>query len=169
LLVADRKFLSRSRLHAATGRGNRLTRIAESARVKEVSDLPHLLQVLLPEEVAHEGELFDADPVLARQAAAHAADELEDVLARLADAVDHALLALVVQDDRMEVAVARVEHVGDDDPLLLLDLVDLVEHFGQLRARNDAVVGVVVGREAPERAERLLAALPELRPFRLVL
>src|SRR2546428_8367488 len=52
--MADRKLLSRSRLHAAAGRGDRLPGVAESAGVEEGPDPPHLLQVLLAAEVAHE-------------------------------------------------------------------------------------------------------------------
>src|SRR6185295_7500343 len=77
ILVADRQFLARSRLHAAAGRRDRLSGVAESARVEEVAHLAHLGEVLLAEEIAHERELLDADAVFAREAAAHAADELQ--------------------------------------------------------------------------------------------
>ena len=41
------------------------------------------------------------------------------------------------------------------------DLVDASQHLDQLRARHDRVVQVVVGRDASDRTERGLAALPQ--------
>ena len=48
------------------------------------------------------------------------------------------------------------------------DRVDLAQHLDELRARHDRVVQVVVGRDAGDRAERRLAALPQQRPLGLV-
>ena len=64
----------------------------------------------------------------------------------------------VVADERVQVAVAGVEDVGDDQPVLLGQLVDPLEHLGQLGARDHAVLDEVVGRDPAHRRERRLAA-----------
>ena len=62
----------------------------------------------------------------------------------------------------MQVAVARVEHVGDAQAVLGRQVRHARQHVGQAVARNGAVHGQVVGRDAPDRRERRHAALPEL-------
>ena len=74
----------------------------------------------------------------------------------------------VVADQRVQVAVAGVEHVGDRQPVLRGELVDAGEHLGQPGARDHAVLDEVVGREAAHGGERGLAGLPEQCPLRLV-
>ena len=69
---------------------------------------------------------------------------------------------------RMQVAVAGVEHVHRDQLVRVGDLVDAPQHLDELRARHDRVVQVVVGRDARDRAERRLAALPEQRALGVV-
>ena len=58
----------------------------------------------------------------------------------------------------MQVAVAGVEDVADAQPVLARELGDPAQHLGQLRARHDAVLDVVVG------ATRPIAANAALRP-----
>ena len=48
------------------------------------------------------------------------------------------------------------------------DRVHLAQHLDEPRARHDRVVEVVVGRDAGDRAERRLAALPQQRALGLV-
>ena len=67
----------------------------------------------LGEHHRHQVALFDADAVLAGQHAADLDAELQDVGAELFGAVELALFVGVVQNERMQVAVAGVEHVGD--------------------------------------------------------
>ena len=76
---------------------------------------------------------------------------------------------LVVADQRMQVAVAGVEHVADAQAGFDLERADSCEHLGQLRPRNDAVLHVIVGRHAAHRGERGLPALPDARPLVAVL
>ena len=85
----------------------------------------------------------------------------------------HRPLQLVVvvgveHDQRMQVAVAGVKHVGTGQPELLGQLGDAVQHLAQPLARNGAVHAEVVGQDAPDRGERALAPRPELEPLGLV-
>ena len=61
----------------------------------------------------------------------------------------------------MEVAVTRVEDVADAQAGLVGQRLDPPEHLTEPSARHDAVLDVVVGRDAAHRREGALAALPE--------
>ena len=69
----------------------------------------------------------------------------------------------------MEVPVARMEDVPDAEAVRLRQRLDPPQHARELRARNDAVLHVVVGGQAAHGRERRLAALPEERARWLVL
>ena len=83
-------------------------------------------------------------------------------------ALPDAGLAPVEHEQRMQVAVAGVEHVHHDDVVRVGDLVHAPQHLDELGARHDRVVQVVVGRDARDRAERRLAALPQQRALGVV-
>ena len=65
----------------------------------------------------------------------------------------------------MHVAVSRMEHVADGNPVFLADLFDGPQRFRDLRARNHAVLHVVCRTDAPDRSERVFAALPQQVPL----
>ena len=67
----------------------------------------------------------------------------------------------------MQIAVAGVEHVGDAQAVVRRQFADALEHLRQPRARDGAVHAVIVGRDAPDRRERGLAAGPEQQPLLL--
>ena len=69
---------------------------------------------------------------------------------------------------RVQVAVAGVEDVHRDERVRVGDLVDAPQHLDEAGARDDRVVQVVVGRDAGDRAERRLAALPQQRALGVV-
>ena len=62
-------------------------------------------------------------------------DARDDLLAGGVDPFEHARLAGVEHEQRVQVAVAGVEHVHHDQLVALGDLVDCVEHLEQLGAR----------------------------------
>ena len=128
----------------------------------------HRREIDLGEHERHPAGLVDADTVLPGQRATDVHADLEDRLGELLRALRLALVAAVVEDERVEVAVAGVEDVADAQPVVALELADPLEHLGQLRARDDAVLDVVVGADPAHRGERRLASLPEERPLGVV-
>ncbi len=118
------------------------------------------LQVALGEHPRHRAGLVHADAVLAGERAARLEAGVEDGLGELARALGLTRLR-VVQDERVEIAVPRMEDVPDAQPVPLRQRLDLAQHLGQPRARDDAVLHVVVGRDPPHRGEGRLAPLPE--------
>ena len=109
----------------------------------------------------HEIALLDADAVLAGQHAAHLDAQPQDLGAERLGALQLAGLVGVVQDQRMQVAVAGVEDVGDAQAVLLRHLAHPRSTRGSVLARDRAVHAVVVGRDAADRRERRLAPGPE--------
>src|SRR5215212_4343478 len=89
-----------------------LAGVEQPARVEGALDPLLLGEVGLVEHLAHQVALLDPDAVLARQHAADLDAELEDVGAERLRAVQLAQLVGVVEDERVQVAVAGVEHVG---------------------------------------------------------
>src|SRR5581483_4460130 len=155
-------------LAAEARRRQQLPRVAEPDRVERAAQPLHRLEVVGAEEERHRADLVDADSVLAGQRAAGLDTGLEDRLRQLPGALRLALDARVVEDERVQVAVAGVEDVPDAQPVLALQVCDPAEHLRQLRPGDDAVLDVVVARDPPHRRERRLAALPEQSPLPVV-
>src|SRR5579863_6635339 len=93
-------------------------------------------KIVLVEHRAHQIALLDADPVLASQHPADFDAQPQDVGAEGFGALDLALLVGVVEDERVEVAVAGVKHIGDAEPVPLRKLADASEHLRQPRPRD---------------------------------
>ncbi len=112
-----------------------------------ISGIEHALSVPTP-----------CSPVSEPPASMHASRiSLGELLGPLRLALDRA----VVEDERVEVAVAGVEDVADPEAVLGRELVDPPQHLGQLRARHDAVLDVVVGADPAHRGEGGLAPAPD--------
>ena len=69
----------------------------------------------------------------------------------------------------MQIAVAGVEDVADDQVVFLRDIADVSQHRGNLAARHHAILRVVRRADAPQRRESHLAALPQQRALFFVL
>src|SRR5215472_12238259 len=155
-------------LAAGLARGEDLAGIAEAARVESLAKLMHEGEVRLAEDERHVVHLLEPDAVLARDGAADLGADLEDLAARL----DHARFlagdARIVEDVRVQVAVAGVEDVANAKAMRCRDLVHPRQHLGKARARDDAVHDHVRGRDAAVGAERTLAPLPQELALRLV-
>ena len=91
-----------------------------------------LVEVDLGEHRRHQVALLDADAVLAGEHAADLDAQLQDVGAERLGALQLARLVGVVEDQRMQVAVAGMEHVGDAQAVLLRQFAHAREHQRQL-------------------------------------
>src|ERR1700724_3360429 len=99
--------------------------------------------------------------MLAGEAAAHL-DACRQNLAASFDRVPHlAGLALIIQHDRMDVAVARVKDVSDRKTMALADRIDDAQDIRQPRARYDAILGGVIRREPADGSESPFARFPQ--------
>src|SRR6266850_2317631 len=156
------------RLDARLAGGEHLAGIAEATGIERGLEALHQREVGRREDERHEVGLLEADAVLARDRAADLRAHLHDLGAGGDDTRLLTGLARVVEDVRVQVAVARVEHVADAQAVRGHDLVHAREHVRQLGARDDAVHHHVGGRHAAVGAEGRLAAFPEQLALGLV-
>ena len=101
----------------------------------------------------------------------HAADldaKPQDIGAECLGTLDLAGLVGVVEDQRVQIAVAGMKHIGDRQPVLLRQLPHSRQHLGQPGARDRAVHAVIIGRDPADRRKRRLAPGPESEPLGLV-
>ena len=118
-------------------------------------------QIDLVEHLRHQVALLDAHAVLAGQHAADLDAEAQDVGAERLGPLQLARLVGVVEDQRMQIAVAGVEDVGDAAGRSVSDSSRMrCSTLGSWRARDGAVHAVVVGRDAADGREAPPCARP---------
>ena len=86
----------------------------------------------------------------------HAADldaEPQDVGAERLGALDFAGLVGVVEDQRMQIAVAGMKHIGDAEAVLLGQTAHAAQHLRQSSARDRPIHAIVIGRNPADRRE----------------
>ena len=109
----------------------------------------------------HVGPLVDPDPVLAGDGAARIHARLDDQSRQLLGAFRLALAPGVVADERMQIAIPGVEHVGDAELILVGESIDPAQDLREPGAGDDPVLNVVGRREPAHRGERRLAGTPD--------
>jgi hypothetical protein len=109
-------------LGAAVQRGDHLAGVEQTLGSK-ARLTPNICSFSSAELHAHAVELFDAHAVLAGHGAAHGHAGFQDVGAKQLAAVQLVRVVRIEQDQRVQVAVARVEHVGAAQLVLLLHLL----------------------------------------------
>src|SRR5262249_37155376 len=134
-------------LDARPRRRQHLVRAATALLVERRPQPQHPVEVLRREQLRPEVQLLHAHAVLARDAAARADALVENLVAGRQHALHLVLVALVEEQDRVDVAVAGMEDVANPDIILLADALNLAEDVGQLGPRHDAVLGAVARRQ----------------------
>ena len=118
--------------------------------------------------VGHQVALLDADAVLAGQNAADLDAEPQDVVAERLRAFQFAGLVGVIEDQRMQIAVAGVEDIGDAQAVLRRPSASCAAARRPIFLRGyRAVHAVIVGRQASDGREGGLAPGPEQQPLLL--
>src|SRR5207249_1343182 len=133
-------------LHAAAaGRRQHFIGAEVAAGIKCVAKIFHRGQIGRSEHFAHKADFFDADAVLARYASAARQTFLQDLVAGSEHALDLGRVALVEQQNRMNVAVAGMEDIDDPNVVLAADLHDFSQDMRQFGAGDNAVLRAVAG------------------------
>jgi hypothetical protein len=99
--------------------GEDLARVAQAGRVERAPDQLHGVQVVGAEHPRHVPGLVNADAVLAGDRAAVLQAGVQDRTGDLLGRFGLARHLVVVEHQRVEVPVARVEHVGYPDARVL--------------------------------------------------
>src|SRR5438874_2486873 len=100
-------------LGAAVQSGKYFPGIEQASVIEGAFEALLLIEVGLGKHRRHQVALLDADAVLAGEHAANLNAELEDRGSELLGALELARHVGVIEDERMQVAVAGVEYVGD--------------------------------------------------------
>jgi hypothetical protein len=137
------------------------SRVQRTFGIEGVVDTAHEVEVGVGEKKRHQLALFHADAVLSGKTAANFDAVANDFGGGFEGALELLVVAKIVEDDRMKVAVAGVEDVADAESELIADLLDAAQCLRELGARDDAVEHVDAGGDASECAEGIFAALPE--------
>src|SRR3984957_20074971 len=75
------------------------------------------------------------------------------------------LVALVKQNNRMQIAVPGMKNIPDPQIIFPADLLDAPARRRKLGPRDHAVLGVITRRKPPRRAKRILPTLPQKITF----
>ena len=100
-------------LGAAVKGGEHLARVQRSFRIEGALQALLLLQIGVGEHLAHEVSLLHADPVFTGQHASHLDAKFQDLGPELLRLFQLARHVGVIEDQRMQIPVPGVEHVGD--------------------------------------------------------
>src|SRR5437660_11707509 len=94
---------------AAAGGGEHLVGAEIAAGIERVAEIFHSSQINGREHFAHEADFFDADAMLAGDAAAASQTFVENLIAGGQNALNLGRVALVEQQNRMDIAIAGMK------------------------------------------------------------
>ena len=138
-------------------------------RVKGTLNGEHLRVFGGAELHAHRVEFFHAHAVLAGDGAAHGDAGLQNVGAKQLAAAQLVGVVGVKQNQRVQIAIARVKHIGTAQLVFLFHLRNRQQDVGQALARNGAVHAHVVRADAATGGECVFAATPKAQALGLAL
>src|SRR5438132_4666976 len=139
---------------AEAWRGKHFPGIEATLWVEGAADSVHRLQIGLVEHLRHEGSLVGPYAMFPRDRSAETQTDAKNLAG---DILGKLLLSRyfgVVQDERMEIAVAGMKDVGDAQSGLSRECLDLTEDSGDVRARDDSVLHDIVRADTADRGER---------------
>ncbi len=152
--------------HAAgAGGGEHLLGAASAIGIERFADIVHHGQIVFREELTHEVDLLDSNAVLSGNAPAEFNALRENFITSEHHAADLVLVAFVEEQNRMDIPVARMEHIDNTDTMSVSAFGDGGEDLREFRPRYHAVLGAITGAETTDRPERLLAAFPKQLAF----
>src|SRR6186713_3145427 len=138
-------------------------------RIEDILHLHHYIEIGVIEDEVHEFLLLNAYAVFTAQRSTGGDANLHDVAPHIQDLIHLVLSPAVEKDERMQVAVTRVEHVRDHKAISIRNAIDFREHAGQLGPRYDRIHDDHIRTDAAHRAECAFAAEPQLSAFLIVL
>src|SRR5262245_3051524 len=143
-------------------------RIAQLPRIEGRTHALHRVEILGREHLGHRVSLVGADTVFTGDRASGFNAVGEDFVGHFHGAVGLPRHTLVITNQGMEVAVARVKDVANAEPRPSFEIPNTTEHLGEPRPGYDAVLNVVVRRHAAHGSERGFPSPPNSRALLLV-
>src|SRR5580698_5234814 len=109
---------------APSARRQHFPRIQPLLGIEKNLETSDVVERILREKLAHEFILLHADAMLSRDRAAGVDAIFQNLLARGFGALEFARHVVVEEDDRVQVAIARVENIADLEVVLFRHLSD---------------------------------------------
>src|SRR6185312_11358533 len=106
--------------------------------------------------------------MLPRQNTADLDAQTQNIVAELFGTIEFAGHVGVIEDQRMQVAVARMKHIGYAETVFLRQRFHPPQHFRKPSARNRSVHAIIIRRDTPHCWKRSLAPSPKCQTFALV-
>ncbi len=150
-----------ARFAAAFAERENFSGIERAFWIECVVDAAHEFEIGVGKEKRHELAFFHTDAVFTGEAAADFNAVTDDFGGCFQRALELFVVAEIIENDGMEIAVAGVEYVADVEAELGTDFLDAAESLREFRTGNYAIEHVDAGGDATEGAERVLAAFPE--------
>src|SRR5664279_3123205 len=123
-----------------------LAGIKQALRVERAFQPLLLVEVDLAEHLRHQVALLDADAMFAGQHAAEFDADPQDIGAEGFGPLHFAGLVGIIKDQRMQIAVAGMKHIGDAQVVLYRQLPDSRQRLRQFAARDGAVHAEIIRR-----------------------
>ena len=136
--------------------------------VEGALDGEHLFVFFSGKLHTHAVYFFDANAVLACHSAAHGHAGFQNLSAKQLTAAQLVGVIRIEQNQRVQVAVARVEHVQAAQRVFGFHFGDGLQDVGQALARDGRVHAHVVGADAARRRKGVFAPAPEFQALGFV-
>ena len=98
--------------------------------------------------------------MLASEASADFNAEFQNIIACFFGLVRFFLIIAIIEDERVQIAIARVEHIGDAQAIACHNLVNATQHQRQLSGRDRAIHADII-RDPTGGTESGFTALPD--------
>ena len=103
----------------------------------------HYFKIVFGKHGGHQPHFFQAHAVFAGNGPAKLQAARHDFLSGLAAVFRLLGITAIKQDQRMKVAVARMKHVADNQPIMFADAFDLSQRVRDFRPRDYAILRVI--------------------------
>src|SRR5918995_124052 len=143
-----------SEIETSRSHGKHLSGIEDTTGIEDLFETGLGVEIEIGEVGAHQVSFLDSDTVLPRQGAADPETGCDDLFPGLMDDPVGLLVARIEGDERMQVAIAGMEHIRHGQPVSVGDGVDGFHRLDEPGAWDHRVVQVVVGCELGNRPER---------------
>src|SRR5258708_30536298 len=138
-----------------------LAGIEQALRVECAFQTLLLVEIDLAEHFRHQVALLDADAMFTGKDAAEFDTDPQDIVAEGFGPFHLTGLVGIIQDQRMQIAVAGMKHVGDAQIVLSREVADSRQGLRQFAARDSAVHAEIIRRDTPDSGKGRLAPGPE--------
>src|SRR6056297_658617 len=140
---------------------NALARVQDTGGIKCGLYVVELLQLLVAELYGHLANLLHAHAMLTGNATTHFHTHFQNARAKGLGSLELARHVGIKQNQRVQVAIAGMEHIGDTQAKLLGHLLHFRQNVGDMTAGNGAVHAVVIRGNPADSWEGRFAAFPQ--------